>query len=200
MLGLHWCAWRSLLVSSGGYFLVLGMRAQWFWHSCLIAPWKIPHLPGPGIESVSRALCHIWLWEWKSLVVSDSLWPHGLYSPWNSPGQNTGVGSLSLLQGILPTQGSNPGLPHWGQVLYQQSHQGSPRILECVAYPFSGNRTPASCWFLTNWALREAQRLWELDHKEGWGPKNCIPKGRFKLVLIREGRRCRKKGGAAGQQ
>ena len=41
-------------------------------------------------------------------VVSDSLRPHGLYSPWNSPGQNTGVGSLSLLQGIFPTQGSNP--------------------------------------------------------------------------------------------
>ena len=41
------------------------------------------------------------------LVMSDSLQPHGLYSPWNSPGQNTGVGSLSL----LPTQGLNPGLP-----------------------------------------------------------------------------------------
>ena len=46
------------------------------------------------------------------LVVSDSLWPHGLYSPWSSPGQNTGVSSLSLLQGIFPTQGSNPGLLH----------------------------------------------------------------------------------------
>ena len=45
-------------------------------------------------------------------VVSDSLRPHGLYSAWNSPGQNTGVGSLSLLQGIIPTQGSNPGLLH----------------------------------------------------------------------------------------
>ena len=45
-------------------------------------------------------------------VVSDFLRPHGLYNPWNSPGQNTGVGSLSLLQGIFPTQGSNPGLPH----------------------------------------------------------------------------------------
>ena len=44
-------------------------------------------------------------------AVSVSLPPHGLYSPWNSPGQNTGVGSLSLLQGIFPTQGSNPGLP-----------------------------------------------------------------------------------------
>ena len=44
--------------------------------------------------------------------MSDSLWPHGLYSPWNSLGLNTGVGSLSLLQGIFPTQGSNWGLLH----------------------------------------------------------------------------------------
>ena len=41
---------------------------------------------------------------------TDSLQPHGLYSPWNYPGQNTGVGSLSLIQGIFPTQGLNPGL------------------------------------------------------------------------------------------
>ena len=48
------------------------------------------------------------------------------YSPWNSLGQNTGVGSLSLLQGIFPTQGSSPGLPHCRQILYQLSHKGSP--------------------------------------------------------------------------
>ena len=70
-------------------------------------------------------------------VVSDSLRPHALYSPWNSPGQNTGVGSLSLLQGIFPTQGLNPGLLHCRRILYQLSHKGSPRILEWVAYPFS---------------------------------------------------------------
>ena len=70
-------------------------------------------------------------------VVSDSLSLHGLYSPWNSPGQNTGVGTLSLLQGIFPTQGLNPGLPHCRWILYQLSHQGSPRILEWVAYRFS---------------------------------------------------------------
>ena len=59
-------------------------------------------------------------------VVSDSLWPHGLYRLWNSPGRNTGVGSLSLLQGIFPIQWSNPGLPHCRQILYQLSHKGSP--------------------------------------------------------------------------
>ena len=70
-------------------------------------------------------------------VVPDSLQLHGLYSPWNSPGQNTWVGSLSLLQGIFPTQGSNPGLLHCRWILSQLSHQRSPRILEWVAYLFS---------------------------------------------------------------
>ena len=51
------------------------------------------------------------------LVVSDSLQPHGLYSPWDSPDQNTGVGSCSLLQGIFPTQRLNPGLPHCRWIL-----------------------------------------------------------------------------------
>ena len=54
--------------------------------------------------------------------MSDSLQPHGLYSSWNSPGQNTGVGSHSLLWGIFPTQGSNPGLPHRRWIFYQLSH------------------------------------------------------------------------------
>ena len=66
-------------------------------------------------------------------------------SAWNSPGQKTGVGSLSLLQGIYPTQGSNPGLPHCRQILYQLSHKGSPRILEWVAYAFSrGSSRPSN--------------------------------------------------------
>ena len=57
---------------------------------------------------------------------SDSLQPHGPYSPCNSPGQYTRGGSRSLLQGIFPTQGSDPGLPHWRRILYQLSHKGSP--------------------------------------------------------------------------
>ena len=59
--------------------------------------------------------------------------------PWNSPGQNTGMGSLSLLQGIFPTQWSNPSLSHCRWILYQLSHKGSPKILEWVAYPVSGD-------------------------------------------------------------
>ena len=101
-------------------------------------------------------------------VVSDSLQPHGLYNPWNSPGQNTEVDSLSLLQGIFWTQGSNSGLPHWRQILYQLSHKGSPRILEWVGYPFSSrssgasNQTRVSCIagrFLTNWVISSVQSL-----------------------------------------
>jgi len=101
-------------------------------------------------------------WKWKSL---SHVWPHGLHSPCNSPGQNTGVGSLSLLQGVFPIQGLNPGLPHCKRILYWLSHQGDPRLLEWVAYLFSKgssqprNRTQVSCiagGFFTSWATREA--------------------------------------------
>ena len=62
--------------------------------------------------------------------MSDSLRPHllqptSLLCPWASPGKNTGVGSHSLLQGIFPTQGSNPGLLHCRQIFYSLRHQGS---------------------------------------------------------------------------
>ena len=59
------------------------------------------------------------------------------YSLCHSPSQNTRVGSCSLLQWIFPTQGSNPGLSHCRQIIYQLNHQRSPRILEWVIYPFS---------------------------------------------------------------
>ena len=96
--------------------------------------------------------CKLWVkWSESHSVVSDSLWPQGLYSPWNSPGQNTGMGSLSLLQGNFPTQGPNPGLPHCRQILNQLSHKGSPGILGWLAYPCSRgsslprNQTRVSC-------------------------------------------------------
>ena len=63
-----------------------------------------------------------------------TLHPHGLCSPWNSPGQNTGVGSLSFLQGNLPNPGIEPSSPTL-QVdffFYQLSHKGSPRLTEIV--------------------------------------------------------------------
>ena len=89
-----------------------------------------------------------------------------LLFPWNSPGTNTRAGCHSLLQGIFPTQESNPGLLHCRQIPYCLSHQGSPRILEWVAYPFSrATFQPRIYWtrvsciaggFFTSCATREA--------------------------------------------
>ena len=62
----------------------------------------------------------------------DSLQPHGLYISWNSPGQSTGVGSLSLLQGIFPIQGSNPDLPYCRRILYQLSQKRSPQTGKAI--------------------------------------------------------------------
>ena len=77
--------------------------------------------------------------------------PPGSSVQGDSPGKNTGVGCHALLQGIFPTQGSNPGLLHCRQILYSLSQSRSPWILEWVAYPFSResswprNRTGVSC-------------------------------------------------------
>ena len=132
------------------------------------------HLPsltrGPLIESASES----------HSVVSDSLRPCGLHSSWNYPRHNTGMGDLSLLRRILPTQGSNPGLPHCRQILYQLSHKGSPRILEWVAYSFSHgsswprNWTGISCiagGFFTNWVIKEA--WWNLIKILGIRESSC---------------------------
>ena len=89
-------------------------------------------------------------------VLSNSLQPHGLYSPWNSLGKNTGVGSLLLLQGIFPTQGSNLGLPPCRQILYQLSHKGSPR--SCFKYII--------IW-CSNWCPF-------FFKSESWNTSNCI--------------------------
>ena len=80
-----------------------------------------------------RILYHCTNWFVSHSVVSNSWWPHGLYPtrflcPSDFPGKNTGVGSHSLLQRILPNQGSNPGLLNDRQILYCLSHQGSPII------------------------------------------------------------------------
>ena len=86
---------------------------------------------------------------YNNLIKSISyLMPIGTY---RRVGQNTGVGSLSLLQGIFLTQGSNPGLPHCGRILYQLSHKGSPRILEWVAYPFSSRSSQSRNWTRISW-------------------------------------------------
>ena len=93
------------------------------------------------------------------------LWPARLLCSRDSAGKNTGVGCHFLLHRIFPTQGLNQGLPHCRQILYHLSHQGSPRILKWIAYPFTRgssqprNRTGVSCIagrFFTSWATRKA--------------------------------------------
>ena len=118
------------------------------------------------MHSVHKPLCCAGL---SRSVVSDSLWPMDCSPPGSpvhvaSPGKNTGVGCHVILQGIFPTQGLNPGLPHCRWILYQLSHEGSPR-LEWVTYLFSRgsswprNRTRVSCiagdffFFFGRWLL-----------------------------------------------
>ena len=114
----------------------------WWWFHNKVNIVNIPELSirsqRVGHDLAHTELCLIWLAFFPLLsesdqmkseshsVLSDFLWLHELYSPWNSPGQNTGVGSWSLLQGIFSTQGSNPGLLHCRRILYQLNHQGSP--------------------------------------------------------------------------
>ena len=98
------------------------------------------------------------------------------------------MGSLSLLQGIFPTQGSNPGVPHCRRVLYQLSHKGCPRILEWAAYPFSSissqpsNRTSVSYIagrFFTNWPIREAQHHYKYSASLKFVIVHSVQKGIF---------------------
>ena len=77
-------------------------------------------LPGSVTESERVSLSVIF----DSVTLDQSSSVHG-----DSPGKNTGVGSYSLLQGIVPTQGSNPGLLHFRQILYCLSHQRSGSII-----------------------------------------------------------------------
>ena len=103
-------------------------------------------------------------WKWKSLShVWLSATPQTTHSPWCSPGQNTGVGSCFLLQGIFPTQGLNLGLPHCRQILYQLSHKGSPRILEWMACSFSSRSFRPRNW---NRVWHYRQILCQLSYQE----------------------------------
>ena len=81
----------------------------------------------------------------------------------DSPSKNTGVGCHNLLQGIFQTQGLNPGFLHCRQILYHLSHQGSPRILEWIAYPFSGGIFPIQ---ESNWRLLHCRQiLYQLSYQ-----------------------------------
>ena len=101
------------------YFLCWSHNPE---HSTWFYQWLLS-LPSTDLRISKLAANYRQLVKAKVTQLCLTLWLHGQYSPWNSPGQNTGVGSLSLLQGIFPTQGSSPGLPHCRQILYQLSHE-----------------------------------------------------------------------------
>ena len=106
------------------------------------------------------------------------------------------MGSLSLLQGLFPTQGSNPGLPHCKWILCQLSQKGSPRILQWVAYPFSSGYSQPRNWtrlswiagrFFANWATKEAPQACNQMHMSLSSVITVLQGGWQGTVLTREG-------------
>ena len=160
---LLWC-WWLLTHQCGGCWRLgwlwqfLKIRQQW----SLVALWKVK-----GAQS-NLTLCNSMCMEFSRPEYWSIL----------------KEGSLSLLQGIFPTQWSSPGLPHCRWIFYQMSHKGNPRILEWVAYPFSSrssrhrNQTRISYCaggFFTNWSIREAH--FETSFKVGISllkPRHCF--------------------------
>ena len=132
------------------------------------------------IDYTVYGILQVRILEWVEILIGISSWD--LTNPWIEPRspalqvgslqaepqgmpKNTGVGSLSLLQRLFPTQELNWGLLHFRWILYQMGHKGCPRILEWVGFPFSRgssrprNRIGVSCiagGFVTNCAIREA--------------------------------------------
>ena len=130
--------------------------------NALLQDWLKYLLLGEG-----KRLLGLKSWKWKLLRLVRSLVNHGQYSPWNSPGQNIRVDRLSLLQGILRKQGWSPGISHWRWILHQLSHNGSQRMLEWVAYPFSTKTSLPWNWtdvfsfagrIFPKWAIRKVLR------------------------------------------
>ena len=166
----------------------MGFPRQEYWSGL---PFPSPgHLPDPGIEPVSSTLAG----KFFTTELPWKLQAHRvrfLY-PWDSPGKNTGVSCHSLIQGIFPTQESNPGLPHWRWILYHLSHEGSlnsgKRIITffkelvknyfCYDQPrqhiikqrhYSANKGLSS----QSYGFSSSHIwMWELNYKESWAPKN----------------------------
>ena len=132
------------------------MSSSWSWSSPLSPQWflRLTPLSWKAVNACEQALCLIHLRLCPVLeeatvdqhavlsrsVVSDSLWPHGLWParllcPWDSPGKDTEVGCHALFQGIFLTQELNPGLQHCRQILYRLSHQGSPLVTAVYRAP-----------------------------------------------------------------
>ena len=144
---------------------------------------RIVQLKKTTYHSCDFLVAHIYPCESRS-VMSDSLRHHDstrLLCPWESPGKNTGVGSLFLLQGIFPTQEFSPGLPYHRQILYHLSYQGSPKHRlgsKCA----SVSETERQAWVLpteimalvSSWSSRICCAYWSFFN---WSihPLSCCP-------------------------
>ena len=111
------------------YYDVLSKTTRFLpWHFCMSLSEGLECLPTALQSTANLAACNQmpFTFPFRKMKVKVAQSCLTLYSPWNSLGQSTGVGSLSLLQRIFPPQGLNPGLWHWRRLLYQLSHRGSP--------------------------------------------------------------------------
>ena len=115
------------------------MRAHTHTHTHIMYPLRENHCQINDMVVKSTQTCSIHIKVKVAQLCPTLCDPMGLYSPLDSPGQNTGVGSLSLLQEMVPTQGLIPGLPQCRWILYQLRYQGTPRILEWIAHPSPGD-------------------------------------------------------------
>ena len=135
--------------------------------------------------------CHMLLHS----VVSDSLRPHGLQptrllGPWNFPGKSIGVGCHFLLQGIFPTQGSNPGLLHCRQTLYHLSHQGRQNTTgeSLIQSPLSRKRVLTASQVVRDLVSNLCQPVFlnqfcYHDHVMGWGSSLVVQWLRICLLM-----------------
>ena len=97
--------------------------------------------------TVVRARVQSRTMDWSSLVTLGTV---ACQAPWDSPGKNIGVGCHFLLQGIFPTQESNPGLRHCRQTLYQLSYEGSPKC-EAQVSSVQSSHSVVSDSLVTTW-------------------------------------------------
>ena len=135
--------------------------SSWTFLALLKARW------GRGSQGIWSACLKVKSESESCSVVSNSLWLQGLYSPWNSPGQATGVSGLSLLQGIFPTQGLNPSLPHCRLILYQLSHKGSPQLVGGVCSSL-GSVSPQQKFEVMDGPVLQLSFIWQAKENASW--------------------------------
>ena len=142
-------------------WIAISFSNEWKWKvkvkslGCVLllaTPWTAAYQPPPPMGFSRQEY-------WSGVPLPSPLKILVLYSSWNSPGQNTGVGSLSLLQEIYPTQGSNAGFPHCGQILYQLSHQESPKLYSPWGCKEFNMTEPLSYNAITSYPLYEVDTL-----------------------------------------